>query len=137
VEEEAQMNLDLFSAARRTRSKKYAIILANKDCMDDVLRTSTWFSMDGTFRIMPRPGNVLDVRASQVLLITADYHGKVVLLFSVIMTSRKIGLYRKVFKFLKTTFPNFKPPQMMSDYERSMRSAFRSIYPSTKLFGCR
>jgi hypothetical protein len=61
----------------------------------------------------------------------------VVLLFSIIMTSRKIGLYRKVFKFLKEKVPNFKPPQMMADYERAMRNAFKSVYPTSRLFGCR
>jgi len=93
--------------------------------------------MDGTFRIMPKPGGRMDVRASQVLLITADYHGKVVLLFAILMTSRKVALYKKVFKFLKLNVPNFKPPQMMSDYERAMRNAFRTVYASSRLFGCR
>lgn len=98
---------------------------------------ATFFSMDGTFRTTPRPGNVLDVRASQVLHITADYHGKIVVLFSVIMTSRKIGLYRKVFKFIKKEVPNFKPPLMMADYEKAMRNAFKSVFSSTRLLGCR
>lgn len=93
--------------------------------------------MDGTFRITPRAGNVLDVRASQVLLITADYHGKVVVLFTVIMTSRKVGLYRKVFKFLKDKVPNFRPPQMMADYEKAMRNAFKEVFPMARLYGCR
>lgn len=98
---------------------------------------ATFFAMDGTFRTTPRPGNVLDIRASQVLHITADYHGKIVVLFSVIMTSRKIGLYRKVFKFIKKEVPNFKPPLMMADYEKAMRNAFKSVFSSTRLLGCR
>jgi len=88
--------------------------------------------MDGTFRTTLRPGNVLDIRASQVLHITADYHGKIVVLFSVIMTSRKIGLYRKVFKFIKKEVPNFKPPIM-----KAMRNAFKSVFSSSRLLGCR
>ena len=104
--------------------------------MEDVVRTSTWFVMDGTFRITPRPGNLLDVRASQVLNITADYHGGVVLLFSVIMTSCKIGLYKRVFKFIRQHVPNFKPLQMMADYELAMRKGFRAVFPSAK-YGCR
>ncbi len=125
------------SAATRSSSKKYAIILVNNDCLEDVLRSSTWFAMDGTFRTTPRTGNVLDLRASQVLHITADYHGSVVLLFSVVMTSRKVGLYKKVFKFIKSQIPGFKPPQIMADYERAMRSAFKSVFPTSRVFGCR
>ena len=106
--------------------------------MEEVLRSSTWFGMDGTFRITPKPGNIMDVRASQVLNITAENPGGgVVLLFSVIMTSRKIGLYKKVFKFLKQNFPHFKPPQMMSDFELAMRKGFKSVYPTAKVYGCR
>lgn len=130
-------NFLLSSDIRRPRSTKHAIILANRECLEDTLRTSTWFAMDGTFRITPRAGNVLDVRASQVLLITADYHGKVVVLFTVIMTSRKVGLYRKVFKFLKDKVPNFRPPQMMADYEKAMRNAFKEVFPMARLYGCR
>lgn len=124
-------------AASTPASRKYGLILVNRSVLEDVLRTSTWFSADGTFKITPRPGNVLDVRASQVLHITADYHGSVVLLFSVIMTSRKVGLYKKVLKFIKRTIPNFKPPQLMCDYESALRKAFKSVFPATKVYGCR
>jgi len=86
---------------------------------------------------MPRAGNILNVRASQVLLITADYHGKAILLFAIVMTSRKSGLYRKVWRLLKDKVPRFRPPMMMMDYERALRTSFKFVFPATRLYGCR
>jgi len=76
-------------------------------------------------------------RASQVLTITADYHGGVVVLFVVIMQCRKRPLYTKVFRSIKTSQPDFTPAQLMTDYEKAMRRAFSNVYPDSRLYGCR
>lgn len=120
-----------------TPSTRHAILLVNKAVAQEAFQDSTWFSMDGTFRITPRQGRVLNIRSSQVFNILADYHGHAVVVFTVIMTSRRRALYDKVFALIRSTYPNFKPAQMMADYELGMRKAFKEKYPSSKLYGCR
>ena len=97
----------------------------------------SWFSMDGTFKIVPRQGQIFNLRSSQVFNIIADYNGHAILLFTVVMTSRRLALYEKVLDVIKTHFPNFKPLQMMADFEVAMRTAFISRFPSSRLYGCR
>jgi len=119
------------------RERKHALILVNKSVLPDVIRTCRWLSMDGTFKITPRLGQEFNDRASQVLTITADYHGGVVVLFVVIMQCRKRPLYTKVFRSIKTSQPDFTPAQLMTDYEKAMRRAFSTVYPDSRLYGCR
>ena len=73
----------------------------------------------------------------QVLNIIGDYHGNAVSDFTVIMTSRKVALYKKVLEHLKTQYPEFQPKQMMADYEAAMRKAVKATFPTTHLYGCR
>jgi len=63
--------------------------------------------------------------------------GKAIPIFNVIMESRKTGLYKDVFRRIQAAYPNFKPQQAMSDFEASMRKGFTSIFPDSKLLGCR
>jgi len=93
--------------------------------------------MDGTFRIAPRQGRILSIRSNQVFNIFADYHDNAAIIFTVIMTSRKLQLYKKVMDLIKANYPDFKPVQMMSDYETAMRKAFKDTFPESRLFGCR
>ena len=67
----------------------------------------------------------------------ADYNGNAVVVFTIVMTSRKVGLYRKVMELLKVHFPAFNPQQLMADYEASLRKAIKESFPNTRLFGCR
>ena len=93
--------------------------------------------MDATFKIVPRQGAVFNMRSAQVFNIIADYNGHAVILFTVVMTSRRLQLYLKVMDVIKLHYPDFNPPQMMADYETAMRAAFKSRFPSSKLYGCR
>ena len=93
--------------------------------------------MDGTFKIVPRQGHIFNLRSAQVFNIIADYNGHAILLFTVVMTSRRLALYEKVLDVIKGHYPTFKPLQMMADYEGAMRKAFMSRFPSSRLYGCR
>ena len=93
--------------------------------------------MDATFKIVPRQGTVFNMRSAQVFNIIADYNGHAVILFTVVMTSRRLQLYLKTLDVIKQHYPEFNPPQMMADYETAMRAAFKSRFPSSKLYGCR
>lgn len=114
-----------------------AIVLVNRPIMQHVIAESKHFFMDGTFRIAPKQGRILSVRSSQIFNIFADFHDNAALLFTVIMTSRKLPLYEKVMDIIKENFPDFKPIQMMSDFETAMRKSFKSRFPNSRLFGCR
>lgn len=118
-------------------ARKHAIVLVNRAVLEDVFRTCKWFAMDGTFKVTPRVANELSDRAAQLLTISTDYHGKAVVVFVVVMQSRKMPLYKKVFRAIKLENPDFNPGQMMSDYERAMRNGFLKSYPTARLFGCR
>ena len=72
-----------------------------------------------------------------MLNILANYNGHAVILFTIIMTARKVALYKKVFDFIKLHYPAFSPKQMTSDFEGSLRKAFISRFPLARLYGCR
>jgi hypothetical protein len=72
-----------------------------------------------------------------VLNILGDYHGNAVAVFTIIMESRSVALYRKVLDLLKSVFPEFQPKQLMADYEAAMRKAVKVTFPTTRLYGCR
>jgi len=114
-----------------------AMVLVNREAVNNAINISTNFFLDGTFRITPRQGKILNVRSAQVLNLIADYNGHAVLLFTVIMTSRRLALYEKVMDIIKNHFPDFNPTNMMADYEQAMRKAFRSRFPASRLLGCR
>ena len=97
--------------------RNHAIALVNRQIVDPATKdASSWF-IDGTFRIVPRQGRVLNLRSSQVLNILADFNGSAIVVFTIIMTSRKVGLYRKVLELLKMKFPDFEPKQLVyGDY---------------------
>ena len=114
-----------------------ALIFVNKRSAGPAIEDCSWFSVDGTFKIVPRQGQVFNLRSAQVLNIIADYNGHAVLLFTVVMTSRRLALYEKVLDVIKHHYPHFKPLQLMADYELALRTALKSRFPSSKLYGCR
>ena len=67
----------------------------------------------------------------------ADYQGTAVILYTIVMTARKVALYKKVFDLIKQHFPAFNPKQMMTDFEGSLRKAFVSRFTMARLYGCR
>lgn len=121
---------------RETR-RRYAIILVNRKVLDRAFASCTFFAMDGTFKTTPQVSASFRDRAAQMLCITADYSGKPVVLYVVLMQTRKIPLYREVFKAIHRLEPRFNPGQMMADFERAMRNSYMETFPDTRLLGCR
>ena len=66
-----------------------------------------------------------------------DYLGRPISLFAVVMTTKKHTLYRKVFEKIKTKFPDFTPPNLMSDYEWAPRQALKRVFKRSRVWGCR
>lgn len=77
------------------------------------------------------------VLSFQVINLLADHHGTAVCILTIVMTCRKVGLYKKVFRLLKDLFPEFAPRQVMSDFEVALRKGFLCVFPTTRMLGCR
>ena len=73
----------------------------------------------------------------KVFNILADYHGKAVCVFNVVMTCRKFKLYKRVLEKIRDCFPSFNPQQLMADYDSAMRRGLKKTYPDARLLGCR
>ena len=127
----------LFVTVQGRSVRNHAIALVNRQIVDPATKDASCWFVDGTFRIVPRQGRVLNLRSSQVLNILADYNGSAIVVFTIIMTSRKVALYRRVLEMLKMVFPSFDPKQLMADYEGSLRKAIKAAFPRTRLYGCR
>jgi transposase-like protein len=67
----------------------------------------------------------------------ADYHGKVVPVYHILMTSKSSVLYTEVFKRLKERAPACNPTTIMIDFEASLALALRNVYPGVRIAGCR
>jgi len=92
---------------------------------------------DATFGIVPGYLDVLNVRSAQVFNVLCDYKNAVICVLTVVMSSRKIDLYKAVLDSFKDLFPNFRPRVSMADWETSMRKAIACTWPHTRLLGCR
>ena len=94
------------------------------------------FCIDGTFGVIPGYIQFLNVRASQVLNFVGDYCGALVGLFTVVMTCRKVSLYRAVYGFIKNAYPYFSPRTIMSDWEVALRKAAAVTWDQARILGC-
>ncbi len=115
---------------------QYAILLGDSGLFQHVNQGSTFYHIDATFGVLPGYLEVLKVRSSQVLHIVADYKGGVVCVMTVIMSCRKVGLYRAVYSSIREKFPCFKPRMLMADWETALRKTAAAIWPDARMLGC-
>ena len=73
----------------------------------------------------------------QVLSMVGDYMKRPISLFSVVMTTKKHALYKKVFEKIKQLFPEFVPKHFMSDFEWSSKKALKIVFARSRVWGCR
>lgn len=104
--------------------------------IEKISRKATFYHVDATFGVVPSHIPVLQVRSSQVLNIVADYGGATVIVASVIMTCRKVGLYRKLFAFLRNEFDFLMPRTIMADWEVGLRKTLIEAFPQARVLGC-
>ena len=116
--------------------RQFAVILGDSEMISTISNKATFYHIDATFGVVPGHIKVLQVRSSQVLNIVADYGGATVSVFTIIMSCRKVDMYRKIFNLIKTKFPEFAPKTVMADWEVSLRKAVGNAYPETRLAGC-
>lgn len=66
-----------------------------------------------------------------------DYSKRPVAMFSVVMTTKKYSLYKKVFEKIKEKFPDFDPSHLMTDFEWALRKALKAVFTRSRVWGCR
>jgi hypothetical protein len=114
-----------------------AILLGCQGLTKHITESATTAMFDATFGIVPGYLDVLNVRSAQVFNVLCDYKNAVICVLTVVMSSRKIDLYKAVLDSFKDLFPNFRPRVSMADWETSMRKAIAVTWPDTRLLGCR
>ena len=82
--------------------------------------------VDGTFGLIPGRLDVLNVRSSQILNILCDFKGAAICILTVVMSARKLPLYQKIFEWVVTDIPTFRPLEIMSDFVFGARSGIIS-----------
>lgn len=93
--------------------------------------------VDGTFGLIPGRLDVLNVRASQVLNILCDFKGAAICILTVVMSARKLPLYKKIFEWVRQEIPAFRPLEVMSDFEPALRIAIEKTFLGTRVRGCK
>jgi len=112
------------------------MVFGDREMIDQIGEKATFFHVDATFGVVPGYLPVLKVRSSQVLNFVAEYGTAVVSVVTVVMTCRKVGLYRKIFSFLRREFPCLQPKQIMADWEVSLRKTVAEAFPNARVLGC-
>jgi hypothetical protein len=116
--------------------KQYAIVLGNTEIIEDICEKATFYHVDATFGVLPGHIEVLKVRSSQVLNLAAEVGSALVCVLTVIMSCRKVGLYRAIYRYIKERFPNLQPKDIMADWEPALRKTLGEYWPDAHVLGC-
>jgi len=114
----------------------YAVVLGDELLVERISQKSTFLHIDGTFSILPGYISALKVRCAQILNIVAEYGPAVVSLFTVMMTGRKVGLYRGLYRHLKQKHPDLEPREIMADWEPALRKTAAEVWTDARIIGC-
>jgi hypothetical protein len=115
------------------REKEFAILLADPQHFN-ILADAKFVFVDATFGIVPSMGFY------QLLFFQVEWHGVSLPVLGALMTSKKQSLYLAVFQKLKQLIEQtceFKPEDLMSDFEQGLQNALRATWPESKVRGCR
>lgn len=132
----ARTSVSIISLSFSLGREQYALAFGDPSMIRNIGDKSTNFHVDATFGVLPGYIRVLKVRSSQVLNVVADYGSATVCVATIIMSCRKVMLYRKVFQFLKDSFPEIKPKIIMADWEVALRKTVAAAYPEARVVGC-
>lgn len=88
-----------------------------------------YYFMDGTFLVTPP-------EFYQTFNIAAEVEGIVVLVFTVLMTSKNSLLYKEVLRKIAQDFPRVTPKHVMADFEGGISVAVKEVFPNAAEHGC-
>lgn len=106
------------------------IILANTKALEDLPSDADTLFLDGTFRTCPK-------HFYQVLNVATCYEGEVILLFSVVMTTKSMGLYKAVLRQLKNVHLAHldKITEVHTDFEAALYLSAEEVF-GARIRGC-
>jgi len=104
--------------------------------IEKIASKSTEYFVDATFGVVPGNMQVLQVRSSQVLNIVANYGTATVSVATVVMSGRKVALYKKIWAYLRELFPSLQPKTIMADWEAALRKTLAVAFPAARTVGC-
>ncbi len=58
-------------------------------------------------------------------------------IFGALLNGKSESLYQAVLSFMQNIFPEFKPKEMMVDFERGLKNALCAVWPDSVVRGCR
>ncbi|XP_046659976.1 uncharacterized protein LOC124353943 [Homalodisca vitripennis] len=87
--------------------------------------------IDGTFKVRP---NVPPSR--QLLTVMTMHFSQAFPVFYVLMESKSSSSYIALFRFLRDVAPQFNPTVVITDFERGLQVAVRTVFPNAHLVGC-
>ena len=113
-----------------------AVILGDRDSIRQIGEKSTFYHVDATFAALPGFIDQLKARSAQILNIVANYGAATVSVATVIMSGRRVPLYKKIFDFLRDSFPELKPTVIMADWEAALRKTLSTSFTEARILGC-
>lgn len=106
------------------------IFLFSNNQLKGIARASTHFQMDGTFSKAPKIYNDGIANHGQLLTIQAKHNGILIPVFYILMKSKTVTQYERVFDIL-SGLELFAPTSIMSDLETALMSAIQRKFDCT------
>lgn len=88
------------------------------------------YHVDATFGVVPNG------KFKQLLIVHIAHEEHAFPLVYVLMTNKSEEAYTHVFRYIEENVFHMAPTSFMSDFERGMRNAFRTVYPGCIIYGC-
>lgn len=118
--------------SKNNPTKKVISLMICNDEFIDSLPEITDIFVDATFDSVPRLNGVY-----QLLTVMVKIRDESIIpVIWVLMPNKSTGCYIHVWKYLKSTFPNFNPKKAMMDFELAERNSLKKIFPNVNIFGC-
>lgn len=92
--------------------------------------------MDDSHIATLRIGTIATGFPCNILNITAECQGKMVVVFVGLVTARLPSIYQKIFKLIRESIPQLKINEMTSKYDLLLTTAFKDSFPAADLRGC-
>ncbi|KAJ8672062.1 hypothetical protein QAD02_003321 [Eretmocerus hayati] len=108
------------------------IIYYDRDYVQEVMRNTKYFFLDGTFQC--RPGRMKGI--AQIFNVMGIKLGRAAVMFEVLMSRRTQKSYEAVFKHIKEVCEFSELTVTMCDFEQPMRAAFSVYWPEVSVVGC-
>ncbi|XP_065683470.1 uncharacterized protein LOC136096235 [Hydra vulgaris] len=98
----------------------------------NLLKEATIMFADATFKVVPT-----NFSGGQLFNILTEVRGIVLPIVHILMSGKKLGLYKAALEKVKELENDFSPIISMVDYEAAILNALKSSFPNIRITGCR